>query len=131
MPTLVKQSGRLVPETAWDAEALGEFPEGAVFTTVERSPRSLPHHKLYWAALKTAVEATGRWETSGALHAALKVACGRVEPVYGLDGRVTGMIPDSTSFAAMGQREFAAYFDQAMAKLAEAVGFDPLHEHAA
>lgn len=60
LPTVIKRAGRLTPETAWDAEALDALPEGAALETRERSPRSLPHHKLYWAALKTAVEATGR-----------------------------------------------------------------------
>ena len=125
-PTVVKRAGKLVPASAYDAERLDAIPDGAEFDAVERSVRSLPHHRLYWAALDTAVRATGRWATPEALHTALKVECGRVEPVFGLDGKVKGMIPDSTSFAAMGQREFAEYFGQAMAKLAEAVGFDPL-----
>ena len=126
LPSVIKRGGRLVPQGAYDAELLDALPDGAAFDLREVSPRSLPHHKLYWTALKRAVEATGRWPSAAALHTALKVECGRVEPVFSLAGKVVGMIPDSTAFEAMNQRDFTAYFEEAMMKLAEACGFDPL-----
>jgi hypothetical protein len=51
---------------------------------------------------------------------------GLVEPIYDLRGNVTGMQPHSTAFSAMDQGEFRVYFDGAMAKLSEAVGYDVL-----
>jgi len=43
-----------------------------------------------------------------------------------MQGNVCGMIPDSTSFAAMNHAEFSAFMDQAMAALSEAIGYDAL-----
>ena len=39
LPTVIKRGGRLVPETAWDAEMLDSLPEGTILATVERSLR--------------------------------------------------------------------------------------------
>lgn len=91
-----------------------------------RNKRTLPLHRTYWQALTKAVEATGRWQSREALHTALKVRMGLVEPIYDLKGNVTGMQPHSTAFAAMDQGQFKAYFDGAMAALSEAVGYDVL-----
>lgn len=127
-PLLVirKHGGRLFPATAYDAEALERWPDGTDFEAKSLTKRSLPHHRLYWQALKNAVEATGRWPSTEALHTALKIRLGRFEPVYDLKGQVVGMKPDSTAFAAMTQADFREYFDAAIAVLAEAIGADPL-----
>jgi hypothetical protein len=36
------------------------------------------------------------------------------------------IVPDSIAFDQMSQKDFAEYFDKAMAKLGEALGFDAL-----
>ena len=125
-PLMRKSQGRIVPASAYDAEALERYPEGTDFELRSMTRRSLPQLRLYWSALNNAVEATGRWPTPEALHTALKVRLGRVEPIMDLQGKVIGMRPDSTAFDKMRQDEFKIYFDQAMAALAEACGFDPL-----
>jgi hypothetical protein len=112
--------------SAWDSEELAAFPDGMTFDMIPRNKRTLPLHRTYWQALTKAVEATGRWQSREALHTSLKVAMGLVEPIYDLRGNVTGMQPHSTAFAAMDQGEFRVYFDGAMAKLSEAVGYDVL-----
>ncbi|TWI32782.1 hypothetical protein [Paracoccus sulfuroxidans] len=119
-------AGRLMPLTAFDAEALGAFPQGTEFTLTANTKRSLPHHRTYWRALDKAVKATGRWQSREALHTALKVKLGRVEPIFDLRGNVIGMKPDSTAFDAMTQQEFRGFFDEAMAALSEAIGYDAL-----
>jgi hypothetical protein len=121
-----KAGGTLSPVTAFDAEEFAAFPEGMLFDLIARNKRTLPLQKTYWTALTRAVEATGRWQSREALHTALKVAMGLVEPIYDLRGNVTGMQPHSTAFAAMDQVAFRAYFDVAMGKLSEAVGYDVL-----
>ena len=35
-------------------------------------------------------------------------------------------IPDSIAFSKMNQQEFSKFFDQAMGKLSEAIGYDPV-----
>lgn len=126
LPSCVLGRSGLTPLTAYDAERLSVFPAGTEFDLVPLTRRSLPQHRTYWRALTKAVEATGRWPTPEALHTALKVRLGRVEPILGLDGRVIGMKPDSTSFEAMRQEEFRIYFDQAMEALSDALGYDAL-----
>ena len=37
-------------------------------------------------------------------------------------------VPDSIAFTKMDQKEFTKFFDDAMMKLAEAIGYDPLSE---
>lgn len=125
-PIVRLSGGRLVPLIAWDAEELAAFPDGMTFDMHPRNKRTLPLHRTYWQALTKAVEATGRWQSREALHTALKVRMGLVEPIYDLNGNVTGMQPHSTAFAAMDQSQFKAYFDGAMAALSEAVGYDAL-----
>lgn len=125
-PIAVLGKTGIAPATAFDAEELARFPAGTEFDLVPRTQRSLPHHRLYWQALTLAVEATGLWPSREALHRALKVRLGRVEPILDMSGRVVGMIPDSTSFEAMRQDEFRIYFDAAMKALADATGYDPL-----
>lgn len=125
-PIVRLSGGRLVPLSAWDAEELAAFPDGMTFDMHPRNKRTLPLHRTYWQALTKAIEATGRWQSREALHTALKVRMGLVEPIYDLRGNVTGMQPHSTAFAAMDQGQFKAYFDGAMAALSEAVGYDVL-----
>lgn len=125
-PMVRKIGGTLSPITAFDAEELASFPEGMLFDLVARNKRTLPLHRTYWTALQRVIESTSKWQSREALHTALKVRMGLVEPIYDLKGNVSGMIPHSTAFAAMDQSQFKLYFDGAMAALSEAVGYDVL-----
>lgn len=125
-PMAILTRNGLAPLSAYDAEELANMPSGTEFDLVSRTRRSLPQHRTYWQALTKAVEATGRWPSREALHTALKVKLGRVEPIMNLQGQVIGMRPDSTAFDAMRHEEFRAYFDEAMAALSDALGYDAL-----
>ena len=125
-PMVRKSGGRLSPVSAFDAEEIDRFPDGMMFEMVAQNKRTLPLHRAYWTALQRAIDATGRWQSREALHTSLKVAMGLVEPIYDLRGNITGMQPHSTAFGAMDQTEFRIYFDGAMAKLSDAVGYDVL-----
>lgn len=123
---IVRKTPRgLVPASAFDQEQLMAAPIGSEFKLVRMSRRSLPQHRSYWKALSLVVDNDDRWATSDHLHDALKRACGRVSVIHDLSGKPF-VVTDSTGFDAMTQEEFQAYFEQSMAKLAEAVGFDPL-----
>ena len=127
-PPIVRLEGglRLSPVTASDAEEILKLPPRTEFDLVIRSRRSLQHHRLYWRMLQNVVEATGRWESREVLHTALKVKLGYTEPIFGMDGKVIGMMPHSTAFAEMNQQEFTQFFDRARNALAEAIEADPL-----
>ena len=125
-PIVTLSHGRLVPVSPYDEQELAAYPQGTQFDLVARTKRSNPQHGTYWKALTRVVEATDRWQSREALHTALKVKLGYVEPIFDMQGRVIGMKPDSTAFDAMTHREFSEYMEKAMAELADAVGFDPL-----
>jgi len=125
-PIVRMAGGKLSPVSAWDSELIAAHAPGTEFDLIARTKRSNPQNSLYWATLHNVCEATGRWERPEALHMALKVQLGYVEPLMGLDGKIKGMVPDSTSFAAMSHADFRAFFTKSMALLAEAIGIDPL-----
>ena len=126
-PPIVKLfAGRIIPASGLDAENLQAFPDGTEFDAVPRTKRSHPQLKTYWKALSEVVKATGRWGSREALHTAIKVKLGYVEPIFDLQGKVVGMKPDSVALDKMSHRDFCEYMNRAMAELAEAVGFDPM-----
>jgi hypothetical protein len=126
-PITVKLNGQggLSPLTAYDAEQLASAPASAVYDLVHVSKRSTPHHKLYWSVLGKAVKATGKWPTSEHLHQDLKFALGYYQTRASEFGGVM-YVPDSIAMYKMTQAEFNVFFEQAMSKLAEAIGIDPL-----
>jgi len=124
--TVYLKDGQLRPVSSFDAEQFQQFKNNQQFEIKPISQRSHPHHRLYWIALSKAVKATGKWPTVEHLHRDLKMACGYYETAI---SKFTGgaiYLADSTSFSQMTQTEFNSYFEQTMAKLAEAIGFDPL-----
>ncbi|HEV8035258.1 hypothetical protein [Yoonia sp.] len=125
-PICILTQRGLSPATAYDAEELARHAPGTEFDMVARTKRSNPQQGTYWKALTRAVEATGRWESRDALHTALKIELGYVEPIFNLKGKVVGMKPDSTAFNAMPHKDFCEYMDKAMAALSEAIGYDAL-----
>ena len=117
----------LVPCTAYDCEMLDNYAPGQLFELGERSRRSNPQLNTYWLALDRVVKATGHWPTKEHLSDELKKVCGYFSWSMDLETGEMSKVPDSISFGAMGQTDFRTYFDAAMAKLAEAIGYDPLH----
>ena len=86
-----------------------------------RKPRSLPRHRFYWKALSEIVAATECAPTAEHLHAALKIGTGYAMPVKLQDGTLV-WVPDSTSFEAMDDAEFAKFMDTATKWTAENLG---------
>lgn len=126
-PPIATMTARgITPASAYDAEELAAYPAGTQFDMIARTKRSHPQQGTYWKALTRAVESTGRWQSREALHTALKVKLGFVEPIFDMQGRVVGMKPDSTGFDAMGHKAFCEYMDRAMAELSAAIGYDAL-----
>jgi hypothetical protein len=74
--------------------------------------------------------ATDRWPTSHHLHEDLLITLGYWIKVVTLSGEIR-LMRDSTAHDKMSDDEFAAYFNRAMAKLAEELGYDPLAEYEA
>lgn len=115
----------LQPVSGFDAELLMGKPFGTEFRVTSLTKRSLPQQRTYWKALSEVCRATDTWASPEHLHDALKRACGYITVNVMLDGSEF-VTTDSTAFDAMGADQFKAYFDKAMEKLTDAVGFDPL-----
>ena len=125
-PILRKTALGYTPASPFDAEELDGYPLGTEFDLTARTKRSNKQLRTYFKALGAVVTATGRWPTRDALHDALKVRCGRVQPVYDMEGNESGFKADSVALDKMPHKEFCEYMDQAMAVLSEAVGYDVL-----
>lgn len=116
----------LRPHTAADAESMVAVSLGHTFELVPITKRSDKQLRTYWKALGMVVKATGRWPTAEHLHDELKFACGyRRKFIDWNTGEVIER-PDSIALNEMSHEEFCEYMNQAMARLAEAVEFDPL-----
>jgi len=125
---VMKLDNALVPLTEYDAIQLEDCSKGTLFNLKKTKKRSNPQNALYWATLRKVREATGKWPTDEHLHNDLKWACGYVRMRYNaLSGQHMRTV-DSISFDQMDQQEFNAYFEMAMKKLAEGIGYDPLRE---
>jgi len=124
---IVRKTARgLSPVAAFFAEQIMADPIGTEYDLVPRTKRSNPQNALYWVTLARVVRATGRWPTPAHLHHDLKLVCGYVyKTVTWETGEVVDVV-DSTAFDAMNDAEYRAYFDLAMVKLGEHIGFDPL-----
>lgn len=125
-PIVRKTARGLAPVAAFFADRILEDPMGTEYDLVKRSKRSNPQNALYWVVLGETVKATGKWATAEHLHDDLKLMCGFSRTTVDWDTGAVNRIPDSTAFDAMTADEFRAYFDAAMAKLAEHLDYDPL-----
>lgn len=125
-PIVRKTPRGLSPVAAFFADQIVADPLGTEYDLVKRTKRSKPQNALYWKVLSEVVNATGEWATPSHLHMALKRACGFTYPTKDLVTGTEREEVDSTAFDAMSDDEFRVYFDTAMQKLAEHVGYDPL-----
>lgn len=121
-----KRDGQLLPISLYDAEEIEAFSEGHLFDLVPSYKRSDPHHKLYWAILGRVVKQTGSWASSAHLHDDLKMLCGFYRTVINKASGAVYYVPDSIAYRKMDQKAFSEYFDAAMAKLSETIGYDPM-----
>lgn len=120
-----KKNGALVPSSLLDAEMLDKYPAGAEIECQLKLRRSNPQNRLYWAILQAVVDSTDIQPTSRNLHENVLVELGYYTTVVRFDFTIERR-PDSTRFEAMDGPAFQAYFDRAMALLAEATGIDPV-----
>lgn len=125
-PIVRKTPRGISPVAAFFAEQIMADPMGTEYDLVKRTRRSNPQNALYWSALNQVVKATGKWPTPEHLHDELKLICGYSRPAVDWKTGEVHTIVDSTAFNAMDADQFRAYFDAAMEKLAEHIGFDPL-----
>ncbi|MCM2294780.1 hypothetical protein NAC44_20855 [Allorhizobium sp. BGMRC 0089] len=118
-----------------DAEKLAFIPGGQLFDLVPVTKRSDRQLRTYWKALGLVVKVTQKWPTAETLHRDIKMTLGYREQVVNMrTGEIT-LVPDSIALDKMDHEDFCNFMNQAMALIADTVGFDPLaflnEDHAA
>ncbi|MDX0801681.1 hypothetical protein [Sinorhizobium medicae] len=109
-----------------DAEKLASIPEGSIFEIVPVTTRSDRQLRTYWKALGLVVKVTQKWSSAENLHRDIKMTLGYREQVVNMrTGEIT-LVPDSIALDKMEHAEFCEFMNQAMALIADTVGFDPL-----
>lgn len=120
------ENGRLAPVSREDAERIAAFGRGAEVSGKISQRRSVPFHRRYWYILRRLVRDTplgSNFPTETHLHDALKMACGYTKEVHNFThGKI--LIPDSTSFSAMGQQEFREYVEKVREVILREAGID-------
>src|SRR5690606_17014246 len=87
--------------------------------------RSLPLLKKYWAVMRDVVEnCPTPWNSAEEASDAIKLATGITDIGKTVKGQWF-IRPGSIAFTAMDEAAFRAFFDKAMAILAEVTGIDP------
>ena len=93
-------------------KALEKAPEGTEVGVRLSLDRSLPMHNRFWKILDVVARAT-HWETPERLLVGLKIRLGRYDICMLPNGKKVP-VPQSISFAQMGQPEFERFYADAM-----------------
>jgi hypothetical protein len=106
----IKTIGGLKPADALAEETYSQLPLGTeVYAEVSR-PRSLGHHKKFFALLKLILENQDHYKTVDEVLIALKVATGHCYPAETRTG-IKVMVPKSIAFSKMDQLAFQKFWD--------------------
>lgn len=114
----------LRPKAPFDLSMVADrYKPGTQLRAKFAQPRSLPHHRLYWAILAEVVAATGQWPSVDDLHEAVKIELRMLRGIVLLNGEVR-FLTASIAFNEMDQGQFNLFFDNAMATISEHTGID-------
>lgn len=95
-------------------EDLNALPRGPKLLCDVRKPRSVQHHRLFFAMVRKIAQATPTPLNEEALRDYITVKAGHVNTIPLAFGKVY-QAPASIAFDKMDQGEFAKFFDQAVA----------------
>lgn len=109
-PILMHRRGsQLIAHGPMDEEAIRALPVGKVLKVAVSQPRSVPQHRLYWAALALICENLDAAMTPETLHKVVKVMLGYTQTIQTASGPV--VIEGSIAFDAMNGGDFRAFLD--------------------
>ena len=108
-----KTIGGLKPVDPLAEEIYNGLPLNAEVMAEITRPRSIQHHKLFFALLKIVLDNQEHYKSIDALLIAFKVALGHCDAVTLRTGQVA-YVPKSIAFSKMGQHEFKAFWDGAV-----------------
>ena len=80
------RQGTLAPASSFDAERLDAIAIGAQVEVTIKQRRSSPQNRLYWSILSKVVDNIDGYQTSEALHEALKLHLGYTEKLQTITG---------------------------------------------
>ena len=112
----MRRSGNsLVPSDGLSDNDMSEIPQGVTLKASITRPRSIPHHRLYFAVLKLVAENADdpSLQSVDNLHSIVKLKTGCVQIVRLPNGQIY-QVPGSIKFHKMDQAEFNVFFDMAM-----------------
>jgi hypothetical protein len=115
---MVRRGSFLAPYTPFDSEQLEGFPAGRAMRVKLTQPRSVPHHRLYWAMLNKVCENLDTIPPK-TLHGLVKLRCGYAIEVRTKSG--VERIPGSIAFDKMTAPEFREFFERAVTFICEQV----------
>lgn len=142
---LTRKANALYAADGLAGNDLAKLPVGVKLKATVTRPRSVPHHRLYWAVMKLVSENTDAFPTSDELHQAVKQALGYSRVYVRRGARITPeqaavlasqliVIQGSIAFNKMDQGEFNTFFDQSTdfinAEVIPGIGQDALKEQA-
>lgn len=124
-PTLWRWDGSLLrPHSPYDHDVIAErYAPGSDLRARFSKPRSLPHHRLYFAVLQEVVQATGQWASVEDLHEAIKIEMRMLKGITLMNGEVR-FLTSSIAFDTLDQGQFKVFFDRAMEAIGQATGID-------
>jgi len=107
-----KMLGTLRPVDSAGEEAMSRIKNGSLVQIEVKQPRSLQHHRLYWALVSLVWDNIdhARYPSIEDLHGAIKIAAGIRTRIELPNGEV-GFMPGSIAFHKMSQDEFNSFYN--------------------
>ncbi len=125
-PLVVKTEKGIRPLRAWDAEDIAEHPFGTVYELHISTKRSHKQLRTFWKALGIVRDATDICPTKEKLCEELKFDLGYREKFKDWKTGEIHERADSIAIAKMKPEIFNKFFSDAMMRLAQVTGIDPL-----
>lgn len=114
LPLLMVRSGQLLrPADDLAAEDMLSLKEGKFVLVTATHPRSLPHHRLFFAMIRKIARATPTPLDEDALRDYITVKAGHVKTIPLAFGK-TYQAPASIAWDKMDQADFRKFFDRAV-----------------
>lgn len=110
---LIKANGALSPSLPEDEEKLSKWKWGDILEVEIKKPRNGGFHRKFMAMVGLVFENQEKYPTIEKLLIEIKLLTGHYTDHTDLDGK-TDRIPDSISYAAMDEMEFALFYSKAI-----------------
>lgn len=104
----------LEPCTKRSIEAFEGTPKNTTMLVQVKRPRNIQHHRKFFALLKIVIDAGGFNGSEKSLLHLLKLECDEFDLLYLPYKGEYLKIPNSISFASMGQERFEKFYDKAL-----------------